>query len=84
MILNFAEIQAKRKQQEMFCPCYYCQIFTGKSYMQECDDKCDYASAIKVLSEAIANRDEIIKQYESYMEEIEREVCEVRAILKEG
>lgn len=85
MVLDFQEIQAKRNQpQEKFCPCYYCQVLTGESYTKECDDKCEYASAIKTLNDVIKRNEEYAKRIHEKSEESLRLVKEIHEQSKEN
>lgn len=52
----------------MYNPCFECSIKYGKSYINMCDDTCDYAKAIKTYTESLRNKDTRIKELEAKLD----------------
>lgn len=55
----------------MFNPCFeYCHLRFGKQYTEDCDDKCEFAKAVKekkLLEEKNKDRENILEEIKTFL-----------------
>lgn len=77
---DFYEIVSEEFQgteENMFSPCACCYARFGRSYTEDCDNKCEYANILKrvnvVLEQTIRERDKAIELSKSAIEQLKTE-----------
>ena len=48
-------------EENMYCPCSFCYAYYGRTYSEDCDNKCTYANACKKSNDACEKMNEILE-----------------------